>query len=253
MKRPAFQFYPADWRKDPALSICSLAARGLWIEMMCIAHESDEYGVLVVAGNPMTAQHIARSVGESLAVVKRLLAELEEAGVFSRDERGCIYSRRMCKDERSREKRAAGGEAGAEFGHLGAEHGKKGGRPRKETGDKKPPFDPPLEPPPSSSSSSSIKPPDPPSPVGFGEFWSAYPRKVGKGEAEKAWKVTKGVELKTILQAIERARATEQWRKDGGQFIPHPATWLRQKRWEDEPEATPRTAGNVCELMRGAV
>lgn len=92
-----------------------------------------------------------------------------------------------------------------------------------------------------------------PPPVGFGEFWSAYPRKVGKGEAEKAWKVTKGVELKTILQAIERARATEQWRKDGGQFIPHPATWLRQKRWEDEPEATPRTAGNVCELMRGAV
>ena len=75
------------------------------------------------------------------------------------------------------------------------------------------------------------------SPTGFAEFWSAYPRKAGKGDAEKAWKAVKGVDLQTILQAIERARATEQWRKDGGQFIPHPATWLRQKRWEDEAPA----------------
>jgi len=112
MKRPAFQFYPADWRKDPALSICSLAARGLWIEMMCIAHESEEYGVLVVAGKPMTAQHIARSVGESVSVVNRLLAELEEAGVFSRDDRGCIFSRRMRRDEHIRDVRAAAGRLG---------------------------------------------------------------------------------------------------------------------------------------------
>ncbi|MCP4615986.1 MAG: hypothetical protein GY844_06080 [Bradyrhizobium sp.] len=112
MKRPAFQFYPADWRKDPALSICSLSARGLWIEMMCIAHESEEYGVLIVAGKPMTAQHIARSVGESVPVVNRLLSELEEAGVFSRDDRGCIFSRRMRKDEHIRDVRAAAGRLG---------------------------------------------------------------------------------------------------------------------------------------------
>ena len=91
-----------------------------------------------------------------------------------------------------------------------------------------------------------------PSPDGFGAFWSAYPRKAGKGDAEKAWKATKGVNLQTILQAIERARATEQWRKDGGQFIPHPATWLRQKRWEDE---APTAAGGQAPagIFAGAI
>jgi len=77
-------------------------------------------------------------------------------------------------------------------------------------------------------------------PPGFAEFWKTYPRKEGKAAAEKAWSKAKGVDLSTILQAIERARATEQWLKDGGQFIPHPSTWLTQRRWEDEPaEAAP--------------
>ena len=77
-----------------------------------------------------------------------------------------------------------------------------------------------------------------PSPDGFGEFWEAYPRKVGKGEAEKQWRKAKGIDLQAVLKAIERARGTEQWQKDGGQFIPHPSTWLSQRRWEDEPVAS---------------
>lgn len=68
---------------------------------------------------------------------------------------------------------------------------------------------------------------------GFATFWCAYPKKVGKGAAEKAWKQLKP-DLQTVLQAIERALPTEQWRKNGGQFIPNPATWLNQRRWEDE-------------------
>lgn len=112
MKRPSFQFYPADWRKDPCLSVCSLAARGLWIELMCIAHESAEYGVLSINGKAMTDHQIARSVGESVASVTRLLAELEAAGVFSRDDKGAIFSRRMRKDEHIREVRAQAGRLG---------------------------------------------------------------------------------------------------------------------------------------------
>lgn len=112
MKRPAFQFYPADYRKDPALSSCSLAARGLWVELMCVMHESDRYGVLQVNGRPMDNKQIARMVGESPSVVTRLLAELEAAGVPSRTEDGAIYSRRMVKDERIREVRAEAGRLG---------------------------------------------------------------------------------------------------------------------------------------------
>ncbi len=112
MKRPAFQFYPADWRKDLALSSCSLSARGLWIELMCVAHESDEYGVLSVNRKPLTTQQLARTVGESPAVIGKLLEELEQAGVFSRNEAGAIFSRRMVKDEHLRNVRASAGRLG---------------------------------------------------------------------------------------------------------------------------------------------
>ncbi len=155
MKRPAFQFYPADWRKDAALQSCSLAAQCLWVNIMCIAHECEPYGHLVINGKPMTAAQIARLVGISAKECEQLLSEILDAGVASRNHDGAIYSRRMVRDEDLRNRRSDGGKAGSEFGYLGAEHGRKGGRPRKETGDKKPPLETPLKPPPSSSSSSS--------------------------------------------------------------------------------------------------
>lgn len=163
MKRPSFQFYPADWRRDAALQSCSVAARGLWIELMCVMHDCEPYGVLAVNGRAMSAAQVARLVGEQEKIIVRLLAELEDAGVCSRDDEGRLFSRRMVKDEEVREARAAGGHAGAEHGHKGGEHGKKGGRPRKaEAGssvEEKTPLKTPLavseEPPPSSSSSPS--------------------------------------------------------------------------------------------------
>lgn len=151
MKRPSFQFYPSDWRNDAGLTLCSLEARGLWIEMICIMHAAEPYGHLCAAGRPLNARDLARLVGESERDVKRMLEELTRNNVCSVQD-GAFVSRRMVRDEALRDARAAGGKAGSEFGYLGAEHGKKGGRPRKETGDKKPP----LEPPPSSSSSSSV-------------------------------------------------------------------------------------------------
>lgn len=71
----------------------------------------------------------------------------------------------------------------------------------------------------------------------FQEFWKAYPKKVGKGAAEKAFKKYKPDDalLNTMLKAIEIQLQSEQWKKDSGQYIPNPATWLNQKRWEDEP------------------
>ncbi len=159
MKRPAFQFYPADWRKDSALQSCSVAARGLWIEMLCIMNECKPYGHLAINGKAMSVAQLARLIGETEKVVKGLLNELESAGVFSRTEQGGIYSRRMVNDEWLRNIRAEGGKGGKEFGKLGAEHGCKGGRPNKvkggyETKPKTPHADEKY-PSPSSSSSSS--------------------------------------------------------------------------------------------------
>lgn len=70
----------------------------------------------------------------------------------------------------------------------------------------------------------------------FERFWKAYPKKLGKGNAEKAWfRIRPGEQLTAeILSAVERAKTSVQWMKDDGQFIPYPATWLNRKSWEDE-------------------
>lgn len=71
---------------------------------------------------------------------------------------------------------------------------------------------------------------------GFAEFWNQYPKKVAKTQALKAWKKIKptGQMLADLMAGLERQKAGEQWQKDGGQFIPYPASWLTGRRWEDE-------------------
>lgn len=71
---------------------------------------------------------------------------------------------------------------------------------------------------------------------GFARFWDAYPKRVSKGRAEKAFTSLKPNEqlLGSILSALERAKTSVQWQRDDGRFIPHPATWLNAKGWEDE-------------------
>ena len=69
----------------------------------------------------------------------------------------------------------------------------------------------------------------------FDAFWTVYPRKVGKGAARKAWAKATLPALDVVLNAVEAQADSEQWRREGGQFVPLPATWLNQTRWEDEP------------------
>ena len=72
---------------------------------------------------------------------------------------------------------------------------------------------------------------------GFEDFWNAYPKKTGKKAAEKAWiKARDRPDTPEVLDALEQQKCSAQWRKDGGQFIPNPATWINQGRWQDELE-----------------
>lgn len=79
---------------------------------------------------------------------------------------------------------------------------------------------------------------------GFATFWAKYPKKVAKPQALKAWKKIKpaGQLLAEMMAALEKQNANADWQKDGGQFIPHPATWLNGRRWEDE---APQSAGQT--------
>lgn len=69
----------------------------------------------------------------------------------------------------------------------------------------------------------------------FETFWTAYPKKKNRGQAETAFKKLNPDSdlLQTILKAVEVARSGDDWRKNGGQFIPYPATWLNAKGWLD--------------------
>jgi len=109
MKKPSLQFYPGDWRKDPSVNCLSLAARGLWFEMLILMHESPRRGYLA-----LNAQQLARSVGASLAETRLRLKELENAQTYSVDGEGMIFNRRMVRDEEISEVRSRAGKSGAE-------------------------------------------------------------------------------------------------------------------------------------------
>ena len=68
----------------------------------------------------------------------------------------------------------------------------------------------------------------------FDRFWEAYPRKVGKEEARKAFERVE-VPVDVLVDAISVQRKSAQWQKEGGRYIPFPANWLNQRRWEDQP------------------
>lgn len=76
--------------------------------------------------------------------------------------------------------------------------------------------------------------------VRFDEFWNAYPKKVGKQYALKAWrKIKPTAELhEAIMQAVNAQKHSEQWRRDNGRFIPNPATWLNGGYWENGEEVS---------------
>jgi len=111
-KQPWMKFYPADWRADPAIKVTSLAARGLWIEMLALMHEADPRGSLLVKGKIVSPLMLAALVGSDEITVSSLLQELEENGVYSRKKNGVIYSRRMELDENKARKNRENGKMG---------------------------------------------------------------------------------------------------------------------------------------------
>jgi hypothetical protein len=109
---PWMKFYPQDWRADEKLRMCSLAARGLWMEMLAIMHRSERYGQLLIGGRVPTDAQLAVQAGALPDEVSALVRELEDAGVFSRTASGAIYSRRMTRDHRKAENARKNGKKG---------------------------------------------------------------------------------------------------------------------------------------------
>ena len=82
----------------------------------------------------------------------------------------------------------------------------------------------------------------------FERFWEAYPRHENRQKAQAAFTKLHPDEamLGSMILAIEKQKATDQWQEDGGRYIPHPTTWLNGRRWEDEP---PKATGKATRTV----
>lgn len=267
MKKPYLKFFVGDWLSEPSLRGVGFYAKGVWMDMMCMMTQGERYGYLCHGtGDTVKEDEVAGLLGDEKEKVTEAVKLLKYRGVFSVDEKGAMYCRRLIRDNeehmgyvtRSKESGAGRPPAcvegqvekvlqgsglvlaadvlqgmkefyrGVDFRGLVAEAvAEHKAKPiadlavwlkeRAEAEQKN---------------------------VGAGKagkvdeefemFWKAYPRKVGKLAAGKAWEKANGRPgVEVVLAAVEKQKGSEQWRKDGGQFIPHPATWLNQGRWSD--------------------
>jgi hypothetical protein len=259
MKRPSFQFYPADWRNNAKLRRCSEAARGAWMDVLCVLHDSDEYGVC-----RWPLADLARAAGVPLKLVRELAAkdvlkgadkgaapyiytprhagkDGDPATLVEPEEGPCWYCSRFVRDEWVRQRR---------------------GQSTRFDEDKQPPKIAPNQPPmaapelppkggigarqgdgSTSTSTSSLKPktltplsgkPDD-MPPGFAEFWQAWPkssRKDSKTECLKRWRARHlEAESEAIIAGVLAKKATKKW-LDG--YEPAPLTFLNQRQWLDD-------------------
>jgi hypothetical protein len=220
------KFYWSDWLSDAGLRRSSFAAKGLWIDMLCIAAQSDPIGYLTVKKVPLSVNDIARMCGGSEPEVRALITELEGNGVLSRDRNGTIYSRRMTRDDKK--------------ARTAQKNGKLGGNPtlrnntvisasdnHQDKCEVKPQI--PL----ATSQKKTLLAYD----EKFEEAWQGYPRRDGGNPKAPAAKrflsaVKAGADPQIIIDGVKRYAIAEA-RNVGTPYIPQMVKWLGDQRWLD--------------------
>jgi len=234
--QPYLPLFVDDWMNNLKLRQCSLAAHGLMINIMAIMHKSnDGYGKILLKQKYRVCQskiegfasQFARHFPWSATELAQTLTEILSEEVLS-IEGDYLICHRMVRDAEISEIRSVSGKTGGkktqEIFHKFAKakvQANTGIGIEDENGNE-------IEKKKIGGLGERIK--------GFDQFWAVYPKKRSKGDAFKAWTQLDPDEQLTakILQAVERATKTDDWLKNGGEFIPYPATWLRAEGWEDE-------------------
>lgn len=260
--RPWSKFFWSDWESDVALRQCSLAAQGLWMRILCICARAEPRGYLMINGVTLDVAAVATAVSRPETEVAPLMHELEHWGVFSRDRKRRIYSRRMVRDEkRSSVGRKAKKDALSQTGQAD-EKDRENPRPSRSPTRGASPHIPEARsqiprktkhPPPSPQGERELdgdlfcqaEEPPPPrqteasgastSSTEFEGWYAVYPRKVGRRQAEKTYrKARHGVSAERLLAGAKAYAALCRAKETEPQYIAHPATWLNGQRWTDE-------------------
>ena len=232
VKLPFMQFYPADWSQDT--QVLSLAAKGAWITLLCQMWISPSRGVVKLSEEQCINLFGLTHVEDLPPIVHELMgvSDIDISKTEGKITHLQFTCRRMVRDEIQRNHDL---ERKKEWdrGHRGRPP-KSDGNPtaiRQESDGNPTPIYQKSE-----VRSQNKTPVVPKGDNGFEEFWREYPRKVGKGAAVKAWEKihpTNGMK-ELILAALKVQVGWDQWQKENGAYIPNPATWLNQRRWEDE-------------------
>ncbi len=223
------QFNTGDWLKDPKLSMCQPATRGIWADAIAVMHEDGRSGV--IAGTIEQLTRLLRCDGPSLMASVHDLKTTGTAIVLIREDRITLINRRMQREAKQREcnrRRQRRYRDGPDVTESSPQC-------------RNPSVCNSLF-----DSNSDCNSENEGEPVGkekseemFSLFWEAYPRKEAK---QNAWKVFMKVRpdarlVSTMIAWLKLACESEQWQDKSK--IPHPATWLNQRRWEDDPPPKP--------------
>jgi hypothetical protein len=111
-KLPALQFYPGDWKRDIGVQSLEPIERYVWFEMLLLMHESEERGVLILNGRPMSHKTIAQALNLDNQITTNALTSIVALGVCGVRGDGAIFSRKMVRDEEISAKRAICGSRG---------------------------------------------------------------------------------------------------------------------------------------------
>ena len=237
-KLPAYQWYPGDWRKDPAVQSLDYEARGIWRECLDFMHETSDRGWLVFEdGSAMRDDDIARMLGIDEAKWKQTRSKLEARRICEIRHDGAVGNRRMAKDEATRRARAEAGRAGGTKSrppsHAPEERSKMEANTEAKRG---------------SSVSSSLTTTTTTSQTeakakqnaeAFETWWDTYPRREGsnpKKPAREKWtSAVKRVSVDELQAGAERFRRyCDAEGTTGTRFVPMASSWLKQERWEEE-------------------
>lgn len=221
-KNPYFPLYTGDWLKDPSVSLCEPATRGIWIDLLCAMHERDRCGVIVG-----TRDQIARLGRCSAVSLDHALADLQAtktAEVTERDGKVTVINRRM-KGEADKRKRDALRQHQKRLSdqcHTNVALEDDIGLEEREKKDAE----------------------------NFERFWLAFPkgRKQSKGAARDAFfKALRKESAETIIAAATHYATTPAGK---GQYVKMPSTWLNQECWDDDRAAWEGTEIDPAEEAR---
>lgn len=222
-KLPYMQFYVADFLMD--MQTLDMNIRGAWITLLCLLWRTEE-GAIKLTINELANLWKTDAVSAKDNLNLMIASNLFDYDFIEHHEQYVIKSRRIARDRKRlryraewmREHRVNSPciKRGKSVDHKNQNQISESNKDFKD-----------------SSSNRDL--------MEFDIFWKVYPRRVGKGAARKAWikAVKNGFGTGAIIAGVHRSKKSFDWYKDGGQFIPYPATWLNQERWLDEVQGSP--------------